>query len=202
MASTRSAAASSTCSQLSNTNSRTLPSNAAATSSRHCHSGLLGDAQHRGHRVGHRRRIGDRSQARKPRHRRGIHRPSRAATSSGQAGLADPADPGQRHQSVCLAAPFRISATSDSRPIEAGRRTPQVSRRRVQRPQRRKLGREVQAARTWNSPTGLGTSRNRRGPRSTRSTPLSRPAVDSASRIWPPCPAAITRAARFSTAPK
>ena len=38
-------------------------------------------------------------------------------------------------------------------------------------------------ARTWNTPTGVGRSRNRRGPRSTRSTPLSRPAVDSANRI-------------------
>ena len=50
--------------------------------------------------------------------------------------------------------------------------------------------------------TGVGRSRNRRGPRSMRSTPLSRLAVDSANRICPPCPAAITRAARFKTAPK
>ena len=50
--------------------------------------------------------------------------------------------------------------------------------------------------------TGVGRSRSRRGPKSTRSTPLSRLAVDSAKRTWPPWPAAITRAARLSTVPK
>jgi hypothetical protein len=54
-------------------------------------------------------------------------------------------------------------------------------------------------ARTWKSPTGVGTSRSRRGP---KSTPLSSTAVESASKTWPPCPAAITRAARLSTVPK
>jgi MOSC domain-containing protein YiiM len=39
-------------------------------------------------------------------------------------------------------------------------------------------------------------------PRSSRSTPLSRTAVESATRIWPPWPAAMTRAARLSTVPK
>ena len=34
--------------------------------------------------------------------------------------------------------------------------------------------------------TGVGRSRNRRGPKSRSSTPLSRPAVDSAKRICPP----------------
>ena len=39
------------------------------------------------------------------------------------------------------------------------------------------------AARTWNRPTAVGRSRNRRGPRSTRSTPLINTAVESANRI-------------------
>ena len=39
-------------------------------------------------------------------------------------------------------------------------------------------------------------------PRSARSTPSSRAAVDAATKIWPPCPAAITRATRFNAGPK
>ena len=66
MASIRSAAASRTCSQLSNTNNRTLPSSAAATTVAHALARLLGDAQHRRHRIGHRRRIGDRGQFENP----------------------------------------------------------------------------------------------------------------------------------------
>ncbi len=66
MASIRSAAASRTCSQLSNTSNRTLPSSAAATLLAHALARLLGDAQHRRHRVGHRRRIGDRGQFENP----------------------------------------------------------------------------------------------------------------------------------------
>ena len=85
-------------------------------------------------------------------------------------------------------------------PNEAGDPSRQVPRTHIQCPQ----GREPRAGpcsylehTDW-----VGRSRNRRGPKSTRSTPVSRPAVDSANRICPPCPAAITRAARLSTAPK
>ena len=180
MASIRSAAASSTCSQLSNTSSRTLPSNAAATALGHALAGLLGDAQHRGHRVGHRRRIGDRGQLEKPdpvgkfigQPRRDLQR---------QPGLADPTHPGQRDQPMSLHRGLQL-ADLGLAPDEARGRRPQVPRTRIQRPQR---GKSVcrPAARTWNTPTGVGRSRNRRGPRSTRSTPLSRPAVDSANRI-------------------
>ena len=66
MASIRSAAASSTCSQLSNTNNRTLPSKRGGHRLAHGLARLLGDAQHRSHRVGHRRRIGDGGQFEKP----------------------------------------------------------------------------------------------------------------------------------------
>ena len=41
----------------------------------------------------------------------------------------------------------------------------------------------ISALRAPHSPTGVGTSRNRLGPRSIRSTPLSRLAVESANRI-------------------
>ena len=112
---------------------------------------LLGDAQHRRHRVGHRRRISDRSQFEKPDTvGKFIGQPRR--DFGRQAGLADPAHPGQRHQPMSLHRRF-TSATSDSRPMKlvvAGRRFPGlVSSARnggnsVRRP----------GARTWNTPTG------------------------------------------------
>jgi hypothetical protein len=34
------------------------------------------------------------------------------------------------------------------------------------------------------------------------STPDATAAVDPATKIWPPCPAVITRAVRFKTGPK
>ena len=179
IASIRSAAASRTCSQLSNTNSRTLPSNAAATRLAHGLARLLGDAQHRRHRIGHRRRIGDRSQLEKPdpvgkfigQTRRDFGR---------QAGLADPAHPGQRHQPMRSQRRLHLGDLGLA-PDEAGDRRPQVSRTRIQRPQWRKVRRRP-GARTWNTPTGVGTSRNRRGPRSIRSTPLQQ----TRRRVRPP----------------
>ena len=62
---------------------------------------LLGDAQHRRHRIGYRRRISDRSQLEKPNPvgklidetRCDLHR---------QPGLADPTDTGQCHQPMRL----------------------------------------------------------------------------------------------------
>ena len=63
----------------------------------HALARLLGDAQHRRHRVGHRRRIGDRGQFEKPDTvGKFIGQPRRDLGR--QAGLADPAHPGQRHQ--------------------------------------------------------------------------------------------------------
>ncbi len=55
-------------------------------------AGLLGDAQHRGHRVGHRRRIGDRGQFEKP-DAVGKFIASRAATSSASRVLPTPPTP-------------------------------------------------------------------------------------------------------------
>ena len=124
MASIRSAAASRTCSQLSNTNSRTRPSNAAATDSLHALARLLGDAQHRRHRIGYRRRIGDRRQLEKPnavgeligQARRDFQR---------QPGLADPAHPGQRHQPMSLHRRLHLGDLGLT-PDEAGGRRPQI----------------------------------------------------------------------------
>ena len=69
----------------------------------HALARLLGDAQHRRHRIGHRSRVGDRGQFEKPdavgeligHPRRDLGR---------QPGLADPAHPGQRHQPMACAA--------------------------------------------------------------------------------------------------
>ena len=202
IASTRSAAASRTCSQLSNTNNRTLPSNAAATLTRlTALARLLGDAQHRGHRVGHRRRIADRGQFEKPDAvRELVGQPRR--DFGRQAGLADPAHPGQRHQPMSLHRLLHLGQFGFA-PDEARRWRPQVSRCRIERLQGRKLRSAGRRPGPGTSRPGLAMSRNRRGPKVNQ--------VDSAeqtrcrrrsSRIWPPCPAAITRAARFSTAPK
>ena len=66
----------------------------------HALARLLGDAQHRGDRVGHRRRIGDRGQFEKPDAvGKFIGEPRRDLGC--QAGLADPAHPGQRDQPMC-----------------------------------------------------------------------------------------------------
>ena len=91
----------------------------------HALARLLGDAQHRRDRVGHRRRIGDCGQ---------FENPDTVGEFIGQprgdfhcqAGLADPAHTGQRHQPMCLTAAC-TSSTSDSRPMKlvaAGRRFP------------------------------------------------------------------------------
>ena len=98
---------------------------------------LLGDAQHRRDRVGYRRRIGDCGEFEKPdavgkfidETRRDLQR---------QAGLADPTHPGQRHQPMSLDRRLHLvefGLASD----EARRRSPQVPRTRIQRPQRREL---------------------------------------------------------------
>ena len=163
-------------------------------------SGLLGDAQYRSHRVRHRGRVGDRCQLENPNTVRKFV-VKRAATSR-QAGLADPADSGQCDQAMgsapatpSLRPPLRGRSGSSS----AGRRFPGVA---IDRPQRRKIGSQSRRSNLIDRRSASATSRSRRGPDSTRSTPLSRPAVESATRICPPWPAAITRAARLSTVPK
>ena len=107
---------------------------------------LLGDAQHRRHRIGHRRRISHRCQLEKPNAvgklisqvRRDFQR---------QTGLADPTHPGQRHQPMRLDRRFDLGdhgLASD----QAGGRRPQISRRRIECPQRRETPCRSPAART------------------------------------------------------
>jgi hypothetical protein len=100
-------------------------------------AGLLGDAQHRGHRVGHRRGIGDRGQLEKPHPvREFVDQPPRHFGR--QARLADPAHPGQRHQPMSLDRRLHLvefGLTSD----EAADRRPQIPRTAIQCPQRRKV---------------------------------------------------------------
>ena len=92
---------------------------------------LLGDAQHRRGRVGHRRRIGDRGQLEQPDAVRELVGQVRRDFGR-QAGLADPAHPGQRHQPMSLQRLLHLGqfcCASD----EARRLRAQVSRCRVER---------------------------------------------------------------------
>ena len=94
-----------TCSQLSNTNSRDPALQRGGHRLAHGLARLLGDAQHRRHRVGHRRRISDRSQFENPDPvGKFIGQPRR--DFGRQAGLANPAHPGQRHQPMSIAPPL------------------------------------------------------------------------------------------------
>ena len=138
MASSRSAAASSMCSQLSNTSSRRLPSSAAATVSAQNLARLLGDAKHRSDRIGNRCRIGH-----VPPVRKAIPRPVNSscnveATSSASRVLPTPPTP-VRVTRRCARSARSISATSASRPMNAARRRAQVARAGVEHSQRRKL---------------------------------------------------------------
>ena len=94
---------------------------------------MLGDAQHRCDGVGYRRWVGDCGQLEKPdtvgeligQPRRDLHR---------QPGLADPTYPGQRDQPMSFHHRLQLGdlgLASD----EAGGRSPQVPRTRIQRPQ-------------------------------------------------------------------
>ena len=98
---------------------------------------LLGDAQHRRHRVGHRRRISHSGQFEQP-DAVGKFIGQTSPRPPGPTGLADPAHPGQRHQPVRSE---RRLDLGDLRlaPDETGGRTPQVSRTCIERPQRRKI---------------------------------------------------------------
>ncbi len=96
-------------------------------------AGLLGDAQHRGHRVGHRRRIGDRSQFEKPDAvGKFVAEPRRDFGC--QTGLADPAHPSQRQQPMSLHRGLQLGDLGLA-PDEARGRSPQVPRTCIQRPQ-------------------------------------------------------------------
>ena len=55
---------------------------------------------------------------------------------------------------------------------------------------------------TWYTRSGVARSLSRCSPRSVNSAVSSSCAVAADSRIWPPCPAAISRAARFIVGPK
>ena len=135
--STTSAAASSTCSQLSNTNSSRRPDSAWVMLSVTESAGLGGHAQHGGHRVGHRRRVADRRQLDQP------HPVGELAGQLGrdlhrQAGLAHPAHPGEGHQPM---GPHLLGQLlhRDLAAHETRRLHRQVPRHRIQRPQRREL---------------------------------------------------------------
>ena len=98
---------------------------------------LLGDAQHRGHRVGHRSGIGYRSQLEKPHPvREFVGQPP--GDFGREAGLADPAHPGQRDKPMSLYRRLNLAGVGLA-PDEARGRRPQIPLTRIHCPQRRKL---------------------------------------------------------------
>ena len=177
----RSAAASRTCSQLSNTSSRILPSSAGGHRLRERLARLLRNAEHRSDRVGNRRWIRYGREFEKPYTVRKFVAHLSGGLQS-QPGLPHPADAGQSDKPMCAHGVLDLGNIGFT-PDEAGGRRSQVARGWYRGPAAEGNSSRRPVARTWNSPTGVGTSRSRRGPRSRRSTPLTNEAVESATRI-------------------
>ena len=98
----------------------------------HALARLLGDAQHRRDRVGHRSRISHRSQFENPDIGKFTGQPGRDFGC--QAGLTDPAHPGQRHKPMSIDRRLHLvefGLTSD----EAAGGSPQIPRTAIQCPQ-------------------------------------------------------------------
>ncbi len=138
IASIMSAAASSTCSQLSNTNSRERPSNAAATLSARLMPGLLGDAEYRRDSLGHRGRIADCGQLDDP-YAVGVGVGRAGGDFQRQSCLADSTDAGQCHQPVFLERGCQLREFGLP-PDEARGWVLEVAGRRIECLQRWKLG--------------------------------------------------------------
>ena len=189
-----------TCSQLSSTSSSRRPDRAATMLSVTVSRRSGRDPQDGRHGVGHRRGIADRWPARRPRPRRGTRGSARRRPAPTSRVLPTPPTP-VRVTSRWARTSSPTSFTSTSRPTKLVDLHRQVPRRGVQRPQRRER-RSQPVARTWNRRTDAARSRSRCSPRSSRSTPLTSAAAESLTTIWPPWPAAITRAARFRAGPK
>ena len=148
-------AASRTCSQLSNTNSRDRPSNAAATLSLTLLPGCWVMPSTAATASGTAAGSADRRQFEQPHAVREVVAEPRRDLQR-QAGLADPADAGQRHQPMRLERRLQTSATSDSRPMKlvvGGRRFPG---RRIKRPQTAETRCAGRRARTWNTVDRFG----------------------------------------------
>lgn len=197
--STRSAVASRTCSQLSSTSSRDRPSNATATLSETlnpaCWVMPSTAATSSGTAAGSPTAAS--SMTNTP---SGYLSADREANSSASRVLPTPPTP----VNVTTRCAFRVvsnSSSSAARPMRlvlGVRRLPGWASiafnggNSVRRP----------SARTWNSSTGLVMSRSVRVPTEMRFTSLNMPDVTPSSRICPPWPAAMMRAARLSTGPK
>ena len=116
---------------------RPCPPTRRPPTSAHGLARLLGDAQHRRHCVGYRRRVGDRGQLEKPDTVRELIGQTRRDLGR-QPGLADPAYPGQRHQPMSLDRRLHLGDLGLA-PDEACGRRPQIPRTRIECPQRRKV---------------------------------------------------------------
>ena len=138
------------CSQLSTTNSRTLAlqrSRPPTPMNSSCPA-RSGDAQHGGHRVGHRRRIGDRCQLEKPNPVRELIAQLARRPPNCEARLANSHQPRSASPAGEPSPPLRSRRASDSRPIKLVAAGRTLARRRIQRPQRRKVRAKADVART------------------------------------------------------
>ena len=194
----RRAAASRRCSQLSSTNSSRFGPRYSTTESVEAPPRRRVHAQARGQRVPHRVGIAHRRELAQPRavgelgHQLGGH-------LDREAGLADTADARQRHQR-----PVAQEARRRSRCRRRGRRTSSTCRgrlpgQRIQRPQRREVGRPDPGARAGTP----ASARRDRAAGAHRDRPARRPAADRherRSRSHPTSPPA-RRARRPSAAP-
>ena len=199
IASMMSAAASTTCSQLSKISSRVLLSDADATLSAKLVFGCRVTPSTAATASG--MAPGSPTEASSITHTpSGKSARADAATARASRVLPTPPTP-VNVTSRCSRSAARTCAISWSRPMRppGGTRRLPTARSAVRSAGKSSL---KPVARTWNSWTGPVMSRSWRAPRGRNSMPGMRCAVDASSRICPPWPADITRAARLSTAPK
>ena len=175
-----SAAASTTCSQLSNTSSRDRPSNAAATLSARLIPGCWVIPSTAATASGTAAGITDGGQFDHP-HPVGelVRRPR--GDLQRQPCLADPADTGQRHQAMRLQRRLQLGDFGLAAD-EAGGRRPEVARRRIERLQRRELGPQPGGPDLEHVDRLRDVAQPSR-PKVDQITPLTSPAVAPSSRI-------------------
>ncbi len=181
MASTRSAAASSRCSQLSNTRSRTLPSSAAATDSVRVLPGCWvmpsTAATASGTAAGSVTAASSKSHTPS-----GNSSVSCAATSSASRVLPTPPTPVKVTSRCARSAVFDLTDLRIA-PDEARRRGSQIARAGVERPQWRKLLTQVRCPAPETARPGSAHHVVAAAPDRAESSPLTNAAVDSATRI-------------------
>ena len=163
------------------------------------HPRLWSDSQRAGDSVGHGCRIADGGKLDQP---NAVGEPQRhlGGDLQRESSLPDASNAGQRDQSVGahqLAQLFDLAVATD----EAGRLRRKVARDEVDRLQRRELGAQTGGT-NLEDLHRLGEVAKPAQPEIDQVDPSSSSAVGAATRICPPCPAAITRAVRFNVGSK